>query len=107
MVMDLHPPCLMQQLDTTSYWIGSEPLPRFAALDRDVTVDVAIVGGGITGITAAYLLKKAGHTVALVDRRRLATVDTGHTTAHLTHVTDTRLSELVKRFGRDHAHAAW
>jgi hypothetical protein len=42
----------MQKLDTTSYWIESQPLPRFAALDRDVTVDVAIVGGGITGITA-------------------------------------------------------
>jgi hypothetical protein len=45
-------PVLMQKLDTTSYWIESQPLPRFAALDRDVTVDVAIVGGGITGITA-------------------------------------------------------
>jgi glycine/D-amino acid oxidase-like deaminating enzyme/nitrite reductase/ring-hydroxylating ferredoxin subunit len=33
--------------------------------------------------------------------------DTGHTSAHLTMVTDTRLSELAKRFGRNHAQAVW
>jgi glycine/D-amino acid oxidase-like deaminating enzyme/nitrite reductase/ring-hydroxylating ferredoxin subunit len=97
----------MISTDATSLWIDTEPLPRFPALDRDLTVDVAVIGGGITGISAAYLLARAGHTVALIDRRRLASVDTGHTTAHLTHVTDTRLGELATRFGKDHAAAAW
>jgi glycine/D-amino acid oxidase-like deaminating enzyme/nitrite reductase/ring-hydroxylating ferredoxin subunit len=97
----------MDRFDTTSYWIDSAPLPVFAALDRDITVDVAVIGGGITGITAAYLLKKAGKTVALIDRRRFASVDTGHTTAHVTCVTDVRLTDLEKNFGRDHAAAVW
>lgn len=97
----------MAQLDTTSYWIDTAPLPQFAALDRDILVDVAVIGGGITGVTAAYLLKKAGKTVALIDRRRFASVDTGHTTAHVTYVTDSRLSDLEKNFGRDHAAAVW
>jgi glycine/D-amino acid oxidase-like deaminating enzyme/nitrite reductase/ring-hydroxylating ferredoxin subunit len=97
----------MDAFDTTSYWSESGPLPRFAALDRDITVDVAVIGGGITGITAAYLLKKSGRTVALLDRRRLASVDTGHTTAHVTYVTDVGLAELEKNLGRDHAQAAW
>ena len=66
-----------------------------------------VVGGGITGITAAYLLKKAGYTVALIERDRFAQVDTGHTTAHLTYVTDERLTKLVKHFGEDHARAVW
>ena len=66
-----------------------------------------VVGGGITGVTAAYLLKKAGLGVALLERDRCGGVDTGHTTAHVTCVTDVRLHELVKRFGRDHAQAAW
>jgi glycine/D-amino acid oxidase-like deaminating enzyme len=82
-------------------------MPRLARLDRDVHVDVAIVGGGITGITAAYLLKAAGRTVALLERHRMAGIDTGHTTAHLTAVTDKRLSALVDEFGRDHARAVW
>lgn len=97
----------MNRMDTTSYWMDSQPLPTFAPIDRNVEVDVAVIGGGITGVTAAYLLKQAGKTVALLDRRRLASVDTGHTTAHLTCVTDLRLTELEKTFGREHARAAW
>jgi glycine/D-amino acid oxidase-like deaminating enzyme len=65
------------------------------------------VGSGITGLTAAYLLTAAGKSVALFERGRCAQVDTGHTTAHLTMVTDERLLELVKRFGRDHPQAVW
>jgi glycine/D-amino acid oxidase-like deaminating enzyme/nitrite reductase/ring-hydroxylating ferredoxin subunit len=70
-------------------------------------VDVVVIGGGITGLTAALLLTAAGRSVAVLERHRLAEVDTGHTTAHLTMVTDQRLVELVKRFGRDHAQATW
>jgi len=56
---------------------------------------------------AAYLLKRAGLSVALLDRDRLASRDSGHTTAHLTCVTDKRLHELVSDFGEQHAKAAW
>lgn len=43
----------------------------------------------------------------LLERERLASRDSGHTTAHLTCVTDKRLHELVNQFGRQHAKAAW
>jgi glycine/D-amino acid oxidase-like deaminating enzyme/nitrite reductase/ring-hydroxylating ferredoxin subunit len=76
-------------------------------LESNIKVDVVVIGGGITGITAAYLLKKAGKTVALIERDRFAKADTGHTTAHVTFVTDERLQRLVKDFGRDHAQAVW
>lgn len=66
-----------------------------------------VVGGGITGITAAYLLKRAGCNVALVEKDRCLGGETSYTTAHITCVTDTPLSELVKNFGRDHAQAVW
>ena len=92
---------------TQPYWIDSAALPRFPKLDRDEEVDVVVVGGGITGLTAAYLLTLDGCRVALLERERCAHIDTGHTTAHLTMVTDARLPELVKRFGRDHAQASW
>lgn len=93
--------------DTTSYWIDSASLPRFTRVERDARFDVVIVGAGITGLTTAYLLAVAGRKVAVIERGTAAQIDTGHTTAHLTMVTDTRLTELVRRFGRDHAQAAW
>jgi glycine/D-amino acid oxidase-like deaminating enzyme/nitrite reductase/ring-hydroxylating ferredoxin subunit len=92
---------------TQPFWIESTGRPRYPKLDRDLTVDVAIVGGGITGLTAAYLLSQAGQKVALVERERCAEIDTGHTSAHLTMVTDQRLTKLAQSFGNDHAQAAW
>jgi glycine/D-amino acid oxidase-like deaminating enzyme/nitrite reductase/ring-hydroxylating ferredoxin subunit len=97
----------MFELDTTPLWLRTATLPRFPALDRDLTVDVAVVGAGITGITTAYLLKCAGVSVALVEREECASIDTGHTSAHLTMVTDTPLTRLVEQHGRDTAMAIW
>jgi len=93
--------------DTTPYWSSSAPFPAFGKLAADTEADVLVVGGGITGLTAAYLLAKAGKDVVLLDRDRCASIDTGHTTAHLTMVTDVGLTDLAKRFGTSHAQAAW
>jgi glycine/D-amino acid oxidase-like deaminating enzyme/nitrite reductase/ring-hydroxylating ferredoxin subunit len=92
---------------TTPYWSTSATFPQFAKLAEDVVADVVVVGCGVTGLTAAYLLAKAGKRVVALERDRCVETDTGHTSAHLTMVTDTRLTELVKRFGRDHAQAVW
>ncbi|HWN93783.1 MAG TPA: FAD-dependent oxidoreductase [Methylomirabilota bacterium] len=94
-------------MDTKPYWMASESLPEFEPIQQNVEVDVAIVGGGLTGITAAYLLKKAGVKVALLERGRCASADTGHTTAHLTMVTDLRLHQVVKKFGKECGRAFW
>ena len=94
-------------IGTLPYWLDSASFPTFAKIDRDVEVDVVVVGGGITGLTTAYMLTSAGKSVALIERGRCAEIDTAHTTAHLTMVTDTRLHELVGRFGRSHAQAVW
>ena len=96
-----------QQIDTKPYWIESAPLPEFPRLERNEQADVVVVGAGMTGLTAAYLLTKAGRTVVVLDRNDAVQGDTGYTSAHLTMVTDAWLSELVERFGRDHAQAVW
>jgi glycine/D-amino acid oxidase-like deaminating enzyme/nitrite reductase/ring-hydroxylating ferredoxin subunit len=91
---------------TASPWL-EEPMPRFAALDRNLETEVVVVGAGITGVTTAWLFTRLGHRVVLIDRARAGRADTGHTTAHLTCVTDTHLHELVQRFGEDAARAIW
>ncbi len=97
----------MAELEPSSYWAATSSMSRYPALDRDLAVDVAVIGAGMTGLTAAYLLKRAGRTVAVIDRGRCGGVDSGLTTAHVTCVTDADLTELVDSFGRDHAWAVW
>lgn len=94
-------------MDTTPYWLSTAQTDRFPAVAKTLTVDVLVVGGGIAGVSTAYLLRKAGLSVALVERGRIGRIDTGHTTAHLTAVTDMRLHQLVDNFGSDHARAVW
>jgi len=89
------------------YWIDQTPIKPFPRLQENVSVDVLVIGAGVTGITTAYLLRKAGLSVALIERDRVASIDTGHTTAHLTYVTDVQVHELARNFGDDHAQAAW
>jgi glycine/D-amino acid oxidase-like deaminating enzyme/nitrite reductase/ring-hydroxylating ferredoxin subunit len=98
---------MADSIGSSSYWIDNTPAPKFSALKEDIAVDVLVVGAGITGITAAYLLKRAGCSVALVERYRCVEGETAHTTAHLTAITDTRLKDLIKSFGQDHAQAVW
>lgn len=81
--------------------------PSFRQLKGRVSCEVLVIGGGITGLTAAFLLKKAGKKVVLLERDRVGSGDTGCTTAHLTQVTDRRLSALVSTFGRDAARLTW
>src|SRR5215510_14579291 len=95
-------------MTTESYWQATtQSTARFPALSQDLEVDVVVIGGGLTGITAAYFLKNAGVKVALLERNRFGCCDTGHTTAHLTYVTDERLHDLVKKFGSDAAQCFW
>ena len=90
-----------------SLWLDTVPCAEYPPLAGRVSVDVAVVGAGITGLTAAYLLKKEGRTVAVLDQQNVGQGETAHTTAHLTFVTDARLSELAQRLGKDAARTFW
>jgi glycine/D-amino acid oxidase-like deaminating enzyme/nitrite reductase/ring-hydroxylating ferredoxin subunit len=84
---------------TNSVWSESPPAAPFPSLNGNVRVDVVIVGGGITGITAACLLKRAGRRVAVLESRRIGKGESSKTTAHLTEVLDMRYAKLISRFG--------
>jgi glycine/D-amino acid oxidase-like deaminating enzyme/nitrite reductase/ring-hydroxylating ferredoxin subunit len=90
-----------------SYWEVTASTRGFAKLNQDLKVDVVVIGAGVTGITAAYLLKRAGKSVALLERDACLEGETARTTAHLTCVTDIRMRDLVKNFGKDEAKATW
>lgn len=56
---------------TTSLWIGTAPAPSFAPLNDGQHVDVIIIGAGITGLTAAMLLKQRGKRVAVIEKESI------------------------------------
>lgn len=92
---------------TNYLWMDGISQKKYGPLSRErFKVDVAIVGGGIAGITAAYLLKNAGRSVAVIERDRVGHGETGHTTAHLTQILDQRFFTLKKKFGEDGAKLA-
>jgi ribulose 1,5-bisphosphate synthetase/thiazole synthase len=53
-----------------SYWIDTTPRTDYSALPGTVSADVAVLGGGLVGLTAAVLLKRLGKTVAVIEARR-------------------------------------
>lgn len=69
-----------------SLWLDStkDIKKNFSPLDKDISVDVCIVGGGITGISTAYMLSKAGLKVCILEKDRIAHHATGNTTAKIT-----------------------
>src|ERR687895_1989877 len=86
-----------------SFWIETTPETDYPRLTEGVSVDVAVVGAGITGITAAVLLKRAGKTVALLDSRRIVHGATGYTTAKVTSGHGAGYSKIRKGFGEEGA----
>lgn len=89
----------------TSIWLDTTPATHFPALANDLIVDVAIVGGGISGLTAATLLKAEGLTVAVLEATRIVEGVTGFTTAKITSQHNLIYCDLTQRLGLDHARA--
>ncbi|NLZ39139.1 MAG: FAD-dependent oxidoreductase [Firmicutes bacterium] len=85
------------------YWLASTSDADYPVLDRDIKVDAAIIGGGITGISCAYLLKKAGLSVAVLEADRLGQGATGHTTAKITSQHGLIYNKIKKQMGMEAA----
>lgn len=95
-------------MTTHPCWSNDKNLgSAFPPLAQDVETDVAIVGGGITGITTAYELAKAGKRVTLLEQNELLSGDTGRTTAFFTYIVDASLMDLKNTFGEASAKRVW
>lgn len=86
-----------------TYWNATAPKTDFPALAGDISVDVAIIGGGIVGITTARLLKDAGISVAVIEARRVGRQVTGKSTAKMTSQHNIIYQTLESKFGEDRA----
>ncbi|WP_246370157.1 FAD-dependent oxidoreductase [Mesobacillus zeae] len=84
-------------------WRGTAELTQFPKLTEDIQTDAVVVGGGMTGITSAYLLAKEGLKVTLLEAGVILNGTTGHTTAKATAQHSLIYDELIGNFGEEKA----
>ena len=86
------------------YWLLRQGIIRsYPCLDRNVTADIAIMGGGISGALAAWYLTNAGFNTVLVDRRHIGMGSTVASTSLLQYEIDVPLHELIEKIGERNA----
>lgn len=83
-----------------SYWSVTAPESRFPTLAGDLEVDVAVIGGGLVGATAALLARESGLSVALLEALRIGEGVTGRSTAKITSQHNIAYTRIERKFGR-------
>ncbi|HVF53551.1 MAG TPA: FAD-dependent oxidoreductase [Actinomycetota bacterium] len=86
-----------------SLWIATTDPTSYPPLQKGTHVDVAVVGGGIAGLSAAHLLKSAGKSVAVIESKRILHGVTGYTTAKVTAGHGLIYSEIEGKHGAEAA----
>ncbi len=71
--------------------------------DLSQVFDVAIIGGGITGVSTALKLQESGKNCIILEAANIGFGTTGGTTAHLNDFFDTTFTQAIQDFGLDHA----
>ena len=89
----------------TSVWVDTTPETAYPTLQETLTVDVCVIGAGITGLSTAHALKRAGATVALIDAGQICSGVTAFTTAKVTALHGLVYDRLAASFGEEGARA--
>lgn len=87
--------------ESLSIWNDTFSMPSFKPLSKNITTDVCIIGGGIAGLTTAYLLMKEGRKVCVLEAYDLASGQSGRTTAHFSNALDDRFFNLERFHGEE------
>lgn len=88
-------------------WFSLKPITwNYEKITENLTTDILIIGGGISGLTTAYCLAKEGRKVVLVEDGFIGSGESGRTTAHITCALDDRYFDLENTFDQERAKLA-
>lgn len=82
-----------------SIWSENVSLPERPPLDGELSVDVAVIGGGLAGVLTAYLLREQGVEAVVLEARRVGSGQTRNTTAKVTLQHGLIYGRLIEQFG--------
>lgn len=91
----------MNMNDNMSYWQDTINHQHFEPLKENIKVNTLVIGGGIAGITTAYLLNKSGVDTVIVDGSAINKNTTSKTTAKITYQHSAIYSDLISQVGKE------
>ena len=86
-----------------SVWTKNSEFKTFPELEKDIRTDVAVIGGGITGLLCAYVLKQNGIDCVVLEADRVCKGVTQNTTAKITAQHGFIYDKLINKFGIEKA----
>ena len=90
-----------------SIWKNDGQMPEFPSLEGDLSADVLVIGGGLTGLLCAWNLSQAGVDCTRIEQNRLMGGVSGRTTAKLTAQHGLIYHKLLIKYGTDSARLYW
>jgi len=81
--------------------------PRYGRCDAPLASDVAIIGGGLTGISAALTLAEAGFSVAVLEAGRIGAGGSGRNGGHLCQGWSSDFAKISRQLSPEEADIAW
>src|SRR5690606_39936411 len=96
----------MKNGEKTAWQSNKEGSLEFPSLSGNLETDVVVVGGGIAGLSVAYMLSRAGRKCVVIERNEIGIGHTGLSNAHLADALDGRYFQLQKIYGTENAKLA-
>jgi gamma-glutamylputrescine oxidase len=93
-----------------NWWFTTLLIKQFKycpPLDKSIKCDVVIIGGGMSGISAAAEFMRTGLSVVMIDKNIIGGNSTGRSAGFLTPDSELELHQLVRRYGINAAREIW
>ena len=91
-----------------SFWLTGAPFQDYGAkAELPARAQAVVIGGGITGLSAAYWLRRSGIEVTLLEARGLSGGATGRNGGHIVSGPAVDFAEAVRRYGLETALAIY